>query len=122
LNPKPPKYEPDVLPILPSIFDVSKEIEKFLIQIIYLGGVFASMKAFVPVCAVCISTHKHSVPQSLLSIRKLSEAVNRYALLAPKRIFLSKELEVIFNDNILTWFNVLVFSKIVMITNDNYVW
>jgi len=103
-----------------QIFDVGKEIEKFLIQIIHLGGVFASIEAFVPVFAVCICTHKHSVPQSLLSIRKRSEAVNRYALFAPKKIFLSKELEVIFNDNILTWFNVLVFSKIVIIMYDNY--
>jgi hypothetical protein len=105
-----------------QIFDVGKEIEKFLIQIIHLGQGFASIEAFVPVFAICTSTHKHSVPQSLLSIRKRSEAVKIYAPFAPKRIFLSKELEVIFNDNILTWFNVRVFSKIVMIMYDNYMW
>jgi len=64
-----------------QIFEVGKEIEKFLIQIVHLGGGFVSIEVLVPVCAVCISTHRHSVPQSLLSIKKRSEAVCSDALL-----------------------------------------
>jgi len=85
-----------------QIFEVGKESEKFLIQILHLGGGFVSIKVFVSMCAVCISTHRHSVPQSLLSIKKHSEAVCSYALFSPNIIFLSKELKVILNDNIVT--------------------
>jgi len=92
-----------------------KMVKNLRIQIVNLGGVFASIEDFVPVCAVCISTHKHSVPQSLLSVKKRFEAVCSYALLAPIRNFLSKEVKVILNDNILAWFNVVLFWKI----NDN---
>jgi hypothetical protein len=74
-----------------QIFVVGKEFEKFLIEIKHLGDGFASIEAFVPVCAVCTSTHKHSVPQSLLSIKKRFEAVCREALFAKSRIFYQRK-------------------------------
>jgi hypothetical protein len=104
--------------------EFGKEFENFLAQIIHLGVGLASIEAFVPVCAVrtLISSQKHSVHQSLLSVKKLLEAVCRYAIFAPNRIFLSMELEVILNDNILTWFNAALFWKTIKIMYDNYVW
>ena len=55
-----------------------------------------------------------------LSVQKLYEAVCRYALFAPNRIFLSMEVEFILNYNILTWFYVVLFWKRVVIMYNNY--
>jgi hypothetical protein len=84
---------------------------------------FASIEAFVPVCAVrtLTSTQKLPVHQSVLSVKKRFKAVCRYAIFAPYRIFLTMELEVILN-YILTWFNAVLFWKIITIKYDNYVW
>ena len=85
---------------------------------------FASIEAFVPVCAVrtLTSTQKLPVHQSVLSVKKRFKAVCRYAIFAPYRIFLTMEVEIILNDNILTWFNVVLFWKRITIMYDNYVW